>query len=114
MSAQILDGNAIARGIRRSIAGKVRERIAAGERHTGLAVVLVGDPGSVIYVRLKSKHCRQVGFKVDVRHLPADTAEGNVVALEEELNVDPGFDGILVQLRQGDPALTCFALSSRA
>ena len=99
MSAEILDGNAIARGIRRSIAATVRDRIAAGKRRPGLAVVLVGDdPGSVIYVRLKSKDCQQVGFATDVRHLPANTAESDVIALVDELNANPAFDGILVQL----------------
>ena len=99
MSAKVLDGNAIARGIRRSIAAKVRDRVAAGKRRPGLAVVLVGeDPGSVIYVRLKEKDCKQVGFKTEVRHLPAETAEGTLVALVDELNADPACDGILVQL----------------
>ena len=99
MSAEILDGNAIARGIRRTIAANVRDRVAAGKRRPGLAVVLVGDdPGSVIYVRLKSKDCQQVGFYADVRHLPADTAEDDVIALVDELNADPVFHGILVQL----------------
>ncbi len=99
MSAKVLDGNAIARGIRRSIAAKVRDRVAAGKRRPGLAVVLVGeDPGSVIYVRLKEKDCKQVGFKTEVRHLPADTTEGTLVALVDELNADPACDGILVQL----------------
>ena len=99
MPAQILDGNAIARGIRHSIAAKVRDRIAAGKRRPGLAVVLVGeDPGSVIYVRLKSKDCQQVGFEADVRRLPANTAESDVIGLVDELNANPVFDGILVQL----------------
>ena len=99
MSAEILDGKAIARGIRRDIAANVRDRVAAGKRRPGLAVVLVGDdPGSVIYVRLKSKDCRQVGFYADVRHLPANTAEDDVIALVDELNADPVFHGILVQL----------------
>ncbi len=99
MSARILDGNAIARSIRHGIAAKVGERSARGLRPPGLAVLLVGDdPGSAIYVRLKRRDCEQVGFKADVHQLPADTSEARVIALVDELNADPAFDGILVQL----------------
>ena len=99
MSANILDGNAIARSIRRDLALRVRQRVAEGLRVPGLAVLLVGDdPGSVIYVRLKQKDCQEVGFKTEVRRLPADTSEADVLSCIDELNADPTFDGILVQL----------------
>ena len=99
MVAQVLDGNAVARSIRREIAAEVRERAAKGKRPPGLAVVLVGDdPGSLIYVRLKRKDCEQVGFKTDVRHLPEATSEAQLLDLVGELNNDATFDGILVQL----------------
>ena len=99
MSAHILDGNSIAKAIRRGIAAKVDERAAAGLRRPGLAVLLVGDdPGSVLYVRLKRKDCEQVGFTAEVRHLPADTSEQRLLAMVDELNANPAFDGILVQL----------------
>ncbi len=99
MSAQILDGNAIARTIRHDIATKVHERALRGLRPPGLAVLLVGDdPASMIYVRLKRKDCEQVGFKADVRHLPADIRELELIAVVDELNADPTFDGILIQL----------------
>lgn len=99
MVAQILDGNAVARAIRREIAAEVKARTAAGKRPPGLAVVLVGDdPGSLIYVRLKRKDCEQVGFKTDVHHLPAATSEVDLLALVDDLNNDASCDGILVQL----------------
>ena len=99
MTAQVLDGNAIARSIRRRIAAKVRDRVANGRRPPGLAVLMVGDDlGSSIYVRLKGKDCERVGFKTEVRHLPAATPEADLLATVDELNADPTFDGILVQL----------------
>ena len=99
MAARVLDGNAIARSVRQTIAARVRERVANGRRPPGLAVVLVGDdPGSLIYVRLKRKDCEQVGFKAHVRHLPLETPEAELLAVVDELNGDPTFDGILVQL----------------
>jgi len=99
MTAQILDGNAIAARSRKDVAAQVETRIAKGLRRPGLAVILVGDDGpSAIYVRAKQKDCAEVGFKSDVRHLPADTPHAELVRHIDELNADPTIDGLLVQL----------------
>ena len=99
MAAKVLDGNSIARELRQSIAESVRHRLANGLTRPGLAVILVGDDrGSEIYVRLKRKDCQEVGFNVEVWHLPAQTSEADLVARIDALNADPIFDGILVQL----------------
>ena len=99
MTARILDGNAIARSIRRDIAGIVAERLERGQRRPGVAVLLVGDdPASAIYVKHKRRDCLEVGFKHDFRHLPADTTEATLVEMIEELNADDSIDGMLVQL----------------
>ena len=63
MSAQILDGKAIAADLRATIKTEVDALLAAGHRTPGLAVVLVGeDPASQVYVRNKEKACQEVGF----------------------------------------------------
>ena len=99
MAAKVLDGNSIARELRNGIAESVRDRLANGLTRPGLAVILVGDDrGSEIYVRLKRKDCQEVGFNVEVWHLPAHTSEADLVARIDSLNADPMFDGILVQL----------------
>jgi methylenetetrahydrofolate dehydrogenase (NADP+)/methenyltetrahydrofolate cyclohydrolase len=99
MTAQILDGNAIAAMLRTEVAAAVAARIRRGERPPGLAVILVGaDPASAIYVRHKHRDCREVGFKSDAIELPADTDEGTLIAHVDRLNEDPTIDGILVQL----------------
>ena len=99
MTARILDGNAIARSIRRDIAGVVAEGLERGQRRPGVAVLLVGDdPASAIYVKHKRRDCLEVGFKHDFRHLPADTTEATLVEMIEELNADDSIDGMLVQL----------------
>ena len=99
MAAKVLNGNAIARDLRNGIATKVHDRVARGLPRPGLAVLLVGDDrGSEIYVRLKRKDCHEVGFKVDVAHLTVGTSEAELVARIDDLNADPSFNGILVQL----------------
>ncbi|PUB72864.1 MAG: bifunctional methylenetetrahydrofolate dehydrogenase/methenyltetrahydrofolate cyclohydrolase FolD [gamma proteobacterium symbiont of Ctena orbiculata] len=99
MSAQILDGKAIAADLREQIRQRVEERVAGGMRRPGLAVVLVGEnPASQVYVRNKRKSCDEVGFHSVSHDLPASTGEDQLLALIDRLNEDEAIDGILVQL----------------
>jgi methylenetetrahydrofolate dehydrogenase (NADP+)/methenyltetrahydrofolate cyclohydrolase len=99
MTAQILDGKAIAKRVREEV--RVRaERFAADHgRPPGLDVVLVGDdPASQVYVRNKERAAANAGIRGAVHRLPADAAEASVLALVERLSQSPEVDGILVQL----------------
>jgi methylenetetrahydrofolate dehydrogenase (NADP+)/methenyltetrahydrofolate cyclohydrolase len=99
MSAQILDGKAIAAEVRTEVAAKVAERLRAGQTAPGLAVVLVGDnPASQVYVRNKSKACAEVGFHSELHELPASVSQAELLAMVDRLNADPAIHGILVQL----------------
>jgi methylenetetrahydrofolate dehydrogenase (NADP+)/methenyltetrahydrofolate cyclohydrolase len=99
MSAEILDGKAIAAELRAKIKAGVDSRIAAGQRRPGLAVVLVGDnPASQVYVRNKRKSCEEVGFHSESYDLPTATTEDELLSLIDRLNGDDNIDGILVQL----------------
>ncbi|MCB1803022.1 MAG: bifunctional methylenetetrahydrofolate dehydrogenase/methenyltetrahydrofolate cyclohydrolase FolD [Gammaproteobacteria bacterium] len=99
MSAQILDGKAIAAELREHIQGQVEQRRASGQRAPGLIVVLVGDnPASQVYVRNKQKACEQVGFYSELMQLPASTTQDELLALIDDLNAREEVDGILVQL----------------
>jgi methylenetetrahydrofolate dehydrogenase (NADP+)/methenyltetrahydrofolate cyclohydrolase len=99
MTAQIIDGKAIAQSIRTQLAAKVTARKEAGQRVPGLAVILVGaDPASQIYVGSKRRACEEVGFLSQSFDLPADTAEETLLELIDKCNNDPAIDGILVQL----------------
>ncbi len=99
MSAKIIDGKAIAQSVRHEVAAKVQQRIAAGLRAPGLAVVLVGeDPASQVYVGSKRRACEEVGFISRSYDLPVETNQQALLDLIDELNQDPTVDGILVQL----------------
>lgn len=99
MTAQLIDGKAIAAHVRQQVARQVEARRQAGERIPGLAVVLVGeDPASAVYVRNKHRACEEAGL-LSLRHeLPADTTQADLEALVDRLNADDSVDGILVQL----------------
>jgi len=98
MSAQIIDGKAIAAKVTDKVAIGVQARIDKGLRVPGLAVILVGgDPASQIYVQSKRRTCEKVGFTSKAFDLPATTSEQTLLALIDELNEDSSIDGILVQ-----------------
>ncbi|WP_375055286.1 bifunctional methylenetetrahydrofolate dehydrogenase/methenyltetrahydrofolate cyclohydrolase FolD [Zobellella sp. DQSA1] len=99
MSAQIIDGKAIAQAVRNQVAERVAERKSAGKRAPGLAVILVGaNPASQVYVGSKRRACEEVGFISKSYDLPQETAEQQLLDLIDELNQDATIDGILVQL----------------
>ncbi len=99
MAAQIIDGKAVAQSTRQQVASRVQQRIAAGKRAPGLAVVLVGmDAASQVYVGSKRKACEEVGFESFSYDLPASTSQQELFDLIDNLNADKRVDGILVQL----------------
>ena len=99
MTAQILNGEKIAKSIRQEVKQQLEERQKRGARVPSLAVILVGDdPASALYVRLKKRDCEEVGIDCRVYHLPASAREVEVTALVKRVNADPLVDGILVQL----------------
>lgn len=99
MSAQLIDGKAIAADLREQIKTRVEARIAAGRRQPGLIVVLVGDnPASQVYVRNKQKACEQVGFHSELMQLPGTTSQHELLGIIDRLNARADVDGILVQL----------------
>jgi methylenetetrahydrofolate dehydrogenase (NADP+)/methenyltetrahydrofolate cyclohydrolase len=98
MSAQIINGKAIAESTLDEIKSRVDIRLAAGKRAPALAVILVGeDPASAIYVRNKRLACEKVGIRSIAHNPPTSITENELIALINELNADSTVDGILVQ-----------------
>jgi methylenetetrahydrofolate dehydrogenase (NADP+)/methenyltetrahydrofolate cyclohydrolase len=99
VTARIIDGKAIAAGLRSAVAEQTRRLTAAHGLVPGLAVVLVGDnPASKAYVASKSRAVVEAGMRPFDHHLPATTSEHDLIALVRKLNADPAVQGILVQL----------------
>jgi methylenetetrahydrofolate dehydrogenase (NADP+)/methenyltetrahydrofolate cyclohydrolase len=113
MTAQLIDGKALAASLREAISKEITARKQAGHRAPGLAVILVGeDHASDIYVRNKRQACESVGIKSLYHQLPATISEDDLIKLIEELNHDDTVDGILLQLPlpkhiNSDRALDC-------
>jgi len=99
MTAQLIDGTAIAQKVRDEVKEKVAKRIAAGKSQPGLATVLVGERiDSATYVSMKQKACADLGMTSFHHPLPADISQEALEKLIKELNADPKVSGILVQL----------------
>ncbi|OWY39432.1 bifunctional methylenetetrahydrofolate dehydrogenase/methenyltetrahydrofolate cyclohydrolase [Xenophilus sp. AP218F] len=107
MSAQLIDGKAVAEQLISKVGEGVAARLAAGKRAPALAVILVGnDPASAVYVGSKKRSCEKAGIRSLAYDLPAETSQDELLAIIDKLNADAGVDGILVQLplpRQIDP-----------
>lgn len=98
MVAKIISGTQVAAEIREELKERVRKLKDNGVTPS-LAVVLAGeDPASVSYVTAKAKGAAEVGIYEETIRLPADTPEEEVLKNVDNLNKDPKFHGILVQL----------------
>ncbi len=99
MAGQRLDGKALAQQLELDLA----DCIMRLRKHTGgpppvLATILVGaDPASATYVRMKGNACRRVGMESLPVSLPETTTTAELLAVIDELNVDPRVRGILLQ-----------------
>ena len=99
MPSNIIDGTAIATGIRNDLGIAVQAFRNQSGVSPALAVVLVGDhPASAIYVRNKERACEQAGIATDTFTLPDTTSSQELIQLIEELNANDTFHGILLQL----------------
>jgi methylenetetrahydrofolate dehydrogenase (NADP+) / methenyltetrahydrofolate cyclohydrolase len=111
MSAEIIDGKAIAQAVRNDVRADVAAWVDGGGRQPGLATVLVGDdPASAVYVGGKQRASEEVGIKGFDHRLPQDATHEQVETLLRDLNADPEVSGILLQLptppQVDGPALT--------
>ncbi len=98
MTAQIIDGKAIAQQVRAEWKERADALKARGIT-PGMAVIIVGnDPASKVYVANKVKACAELGLYSIHVELPADTTEAALLAEVEKLNNNPAIHGILVQL----------------
>ncbi|MGQ2912514.1 bifunctional methylenetetrahydrofolate dehydrogenase/methenyltetrahydrofolate cyclohydrolase [Aeromicrobium sp.] len=98
MTAQILDGKAVAAAIKTELTGRVA---ALRERGLvpGLGTILVGDdPGSRWYVDAKHRDCAQIGIESIRVDLPASATQAEIEAAVDGLNADPDCTLYIVQL----------------
>ena len=98
MSAQIIDGKALAASIKESLAPRI-EKLKTNNIIPALTVILVGDdPASAVYVNNKANTFKALGLRSEVLQFPASMTQEALLAEIHRLNDDPTLHGILVQL----------------
>jgi methylenetetrahydrofolate dehydrogenase (NADP+)/methenyltetrahydrofolate cyclohydrolase len=99
MTAIVIDGKAVAAGLRAKVAAEVRRLAGVHGLVPVLAVVMVGhDPASDAYVGSKKKMTAEAGMQSFDHRLPGTASESELLALIARLNADPAVHAILVQL----------------
>ena len=98
MTAQLIDGNALAKSIREEVAGRTAALKARGVQPR-LSIILVGeDQASQVYTKHKVNDSTQTGLEATLETYPATLPEADLLARIAQLNDDPSVHGILVQL----------------
>ncbi|MES2489731.1 MAG: bifunctional methylenetetrahydrofolate dehydrogenase/methenyltetrahydrofolate cyclohydrolase FolD [Pseudomonadota bacterium] len=99
MSAQLIDGKAVAGRVLDEVRSRVEQRVASGRRRPCLATIIVGDDAaSAVYVRNKILACQRVGIEPRPSEHSSKITQAELLSLIDSLNADESVDGILVQL----------------
>ncbi|MGD0742154.1 MAG: tetrahydrofolate dehydrogenase/cyclohydrolase catalytic domain-containing protein [Acidimicrobiales bacterium] len=98
MTAEVLDGEALAGLMREAVAAEVA-RLRTHGVQAGLGTILVGDdPASARYVALKHEDCAKVGIESVHEHLGSDVSADDLLAAVRRFNANPAVDAFLVQV----------------
>jgi len=98
MAAKIIDGEAVAAGVKEQLKTEVEALSAAGTSVKLVAVIATDNKGARMYASFQEKACGEVGIQYELAELPPDSDEAAVVARIEELNADPSVNGIIIQM----------------
>lgn len=99
MSAQIIDGKAVAAKIKAELKVKIEKAVTNGSPRPGLAVIQVGDDApSTVYVSHKQRACKEIGIDSKSYRLNENISNADLLSLIEDLNQQNSIHGILLQL----------------
>ena len=115
MSAERIDGQAVAENIKAQLKGRVQALTAAGHPVHLKAVQVGENPASRAYIRSQQRSCEEMGIAYSLDELPADATQEQLEAHIAQLNGDPQATGIILQmpLPQGlDPRSAQWAIAA--
>ena len=100
MTAEKIDGVAIAKSIREKIHDDIQKTQATNPRYKpSLVIIQVGErPDSSTYVRMKLKAAEEANITCVLEQLPETITEGQLLQEIRRLNHDTSVHGVLVQL----------------
>ena len=98
MSAELIDGKALAETLKSGVAADVEKLAASGPKVHLVAVQVGENPASRIYTNMQANACESVGIAYDLLTLPAEITQDDLLAKMAELNADPAVTGIILQM----------------
>ncbi|MFP4058237.1 MAG: bifunctional 5,10-methylenetetrahydrofolate dehydrogenase/5,10-methenyltetrahydrofolate cyclohydrolase [Candidatus Brocadiia bacterium] len=98
MAAQIIDGEAIAAGIKEELTGQVEALKTKGKAPHLVAIQANDNPGSRIYIKSQKRSCEEIGIRYTVDEQPPDSSQDHLLERIAELNTDGDVTGIILQM----------------
>jgi len=95
---EIIDGDAVAQGIRDDLGTAIETLEDADVQPTLATVLMSDDPASETYVSMKQDDCKEVGIEARDVEIDPDAPAGELLDTIDDLNHDDSVDGILVQM----------------
>jgi methylenetetrahydrofolate dehydrogenase (NADP+) / methenyltetrahydrofolate cyclohydrolase len=98
MSAQVIDGEAIAAQVKEQLKTDVATLASAGKSVKLVAVIATENKGAKMYASFQQKACDEVGIAYELAELSADSDEAAIIARIKELNADDSVTGVIIQM----------------
>ncbi len=98
MTAQLIDGEALARQIKEEVKKEVESLKEKGKEVHLVAVQVGANPASEVYIRSQERLCEEVGIRYTLHTLPENTTEQTLITFIDNLNKDPKVSGIIQQM----------------
>lgn len=95
MSAQLLEGKAIAAKIKENL----KKEIGTLKQKPKLVSIQVGEnPASAVYIKSQKKNAENLGIEYELKTLDAKTTQNSLIEDIKALNQDKKVSGVIVQL----------------
>lgn len=98
MTAQIVDGAALADGIVAGLRDEVAGLKAAGRQPRLVAVQVGENAASRVYIKNQRESCERIGIAYRLDELPATASQADLAAHIGSLNADPRVTGVILQM----------------
>ncbi len=98
MTAQLIDGKAVAESVKADLKGRVEALTSAGHPVHLKALQVGENPASRAYIRSQQRSCEQMGIAYTLDELPADATQEQLEAHIAQLNSDADTTGIILQM----------------
>ncbi len=95
---KIIDGEAVARQVKKTLQSEVQELSSAGISPTLAAILATENRGAHIYAKSQARSCAEVGIEYQLIEASPTSNQKFLADTVERLNQDPAVHGIIVQL----------------